>query len=209
MPLDKASLIGCSVTTGVCAVINAAKVEPGSSVVVIGLGGVGLSVIQGAVLAGAEQIVAVDLLENKLAYGRQFGATHVIDASTGDVAASVREVTNGGADYAFDAFGSAATIAQCYDSVHLGGTVVVVGMAPENEKVEINALSLPRTEKVIMGTWYGSARPWNDLPKMVDLYLDGKLMVDELLTRSYPLDQINEAYAALEKGENARAILTY
>jgi len=209
MPLDRASLIGCSVTTGVCSVTNAAKVEPGSSVVVIGLGGVGLSVITGAVLAGAEQIVAVDMLENKLAYAREFGATHVIDASSGDTVAKILEVTKGGADYAFDAFGSAATIAQCYDAVHLGGTVVVVGMAPEDQKVEINALSLPRTEKTIMGTWYGSARPWNDLPKMVDLYLEGKIKVDEMLTRSYPLDQINEAYEALERGENARAILTF
>lgn len=209
MPLDRASLIGCSVTTGVCSVTNAAKVTPGSSVVVVGCGGVGLSVITGAVLAGADQIIAVDTLENKLAYAREFGATHVVDASSGDTVAKVLEITKGGADYAFDAFGSARTIEQCYDSVHLGGTVVVVGMAPETEKIEINALSLPRSEKVIMGTWYGSARPWVDLPKIVDLYLEGKIKVDEMLTRSYPLAQINEAYDALEKGENARAILTF
>jgi S-(hydroxymethyl)glutathione dehydrogenase/alcohol dehydrogenase len=209
MPLDRASLIGCSVTTGVCAVTNAAKVEPGSTVVVLGLGGVGLSVITGAVLAGASQIIAVDLLENKLAYGKEFGATHVIDASTGDVAAKILDMTNGGVDYAFDAFGSAETIETCYNAVHLGGTVCVVGMAPEDQKISINALSIPRSEKVIMGTWYGSARPWHDLPKMVDLYMAGKIKVDEMLTRSYPIEQINEAYAALEKGENARAILTF
>lgn len=209
MPLDRASLIGCSVTTGVCAVTNAAKVEPGSSVVVVGMGGVGLSVVSGAVLAGAEQVIAVDTLENKLAYAREFGATHVIDASSGDTLAKILDITNGGADYAFDAFGSAETIAQCYDAVHLGGTVVVVGMAPEDQKVEINALSLPRTEKVIMGTWYGSARPWIDLPKITDLYLEGRIKVDEMLTRKYRLDEINEAYQALERGENARAIIDF
>ena len=113
------------------------------------------------------------------------------------------------AAWMIDAFGSAATIEEAYNSVALGGTVCVVGMAPEDQKVEINALSLPRTEKVIMGTWYGSARPWVDLPRMVDLYLNGKIKVDEMLTRSYPFEQINEAYGALERGENARAVLEF
>jgi S-(hydroxymethyl)glutathione dehydrogenase/alcohol dehydrogenase len=209
VPLDRAALIGCSVTTGVCAVTNAAKVEPGSTVVVIGLGGVGLSVVSGAAFAGAERIIAVDLLEHKLTVAKQMGATDVVDASTGDVAAKIREMTDGGVDYAFDAFGSAATIEEAYNCVMLGGTVCVVGMAPEEEKVAINALSLPRTEKVIMGTWYGSARPWYDLPRITDLYLNGKIKVDPMLTRSYPFEQINEAYDALARGENARAVLEF
>jgi S-(hydroxymethyl)glutathione dehydrogenase/alcohol dehydrogenase len=209
MPLDKACLVGCSVMTGVGSVINTAKVEPGSSVVVIGCGGVGLNVIQGAVLAGAGRIIAVDVLENKLAYAREFGATDIIDASDGDTVARIHDLTDGGADYAFEAIGNSRTILQAYESTRPGGVTVIVGMAPEDDQVSINALSLPRTEKVIMGSWYGSARPWVDLPKMVDLYLSGKINVDSLVSRTYPLAEINTAYDALAKGEVARSILLY
>jgi S-(hydroxymethyl)glutathione dehydrogenase/alcohol dehydrogenase len=209
MPLDKACLVGCSVMTGVGSVINTAKVVPGSSVMVIGCGGVGLNVIQGAVLAGAGRIIAVDVLENKLAYAQQFGATDIIDASHGDTVARVRDLTDGGVDYAFEAIGNSRTILQAYESTRPGGVTTVVGMAPEDDEVSINALSLPRTEKVIMGSWYGSARPWVDLPKMVDLYLSGKIQVDSLISRTYPLDEINTAYDALSKGEVARSILLY
>ena len=209
MPLDKACLVGCSVMTGVGAVINTAKVEPGSSVVVIGCGGVGLNIIQGAALAGAGRIIAVDVLENKLGYARDFGATDIIDASHGDTAARVRDLTDGGADYAFEAIGNSRTILQAYESTCLGGVTIIVGMAPEDDEVTINSLSLPRTEKTIMGSWYGSARPWIDLPKMVDLYLSGKLEVDALVSRTYPLDEINAAYEALGRGEVARSILVY
>src|SRR5918996_1781395 len=209
MPLDKACLVGCSVMTGVGSVINTAKVEAGSSVMVIGCGGVGLNVIQGAALAGAERIIAVDVLENKLAYAQQFGATDIIDASHGDTVARVRDLTDGGVDYAFEAIGNSRTILQAYESTRPGGVTTVVGMAPEDDEVTINALSLPRTEKVIMGSWYGSARPWIDLPKMVDLYMSGKIQVDSLISRTYPLDEINTAYDALGKGEVARSILLY
>jgi S-(hydroxymethyl)glutathione dehydrogenase/alcohol dehydrogenase len=209
MPLDKACLIGCSVMTGVGAVINTARVEPGSSVMVIGCGGVGLNVIQGARLAGAARIIAVDVLENKLAYAREFGATDIIDASHGDTAARVRDMTDGGVDYAFEAIGNSKTILQAYESTCRGGVTTVVGMAAEDDAVTINALSLPRTEKTIMGSYYGSARPWVDLPRMVDLYLSGQLQVDSLISRTYPLDDINIAYDALGKGEVARSILLY
>ena len=209
MPLDKACLVGCAVMTGVGSVINTAKVEPGSSVVVIGCGGIGLNIIQGALLAGAERIIAVDLLESKLAYAREFGATDIVDAGRGDAVERIRDLTDGGADYAFEAIGNNRTILQAYESTRLGGVTVVVGMAPEDDQVSINSLSLPRTERVIMGSWYGSARPWVDLPKMVDLYLDGKLKIDPLISRTFSLDQINEAYDALEKGEVARSILLF
>jgi S-(hydroxymethyl)glutathione dehydrogenase/alcohol dehydrogenase len=209
MPLDKACLVGCSVMTGVGSVINTAKVEAGSSVMVIGCGGVGLNVIQGAALAGAERIIAVDVLENKLAYAQQFGATDIVDASHGDTVARVRDLTDGGVDYAFEAIGNSRTILQAYESTRPGGVTTVVGMAPEDDEVTINALSLPRTEKLIMGSWYGSARPWIDLPKMVDLYMSGKIQVDSLISRTYPLDEINAAYDALGKGEVARSILLY
>jgi S-(hydroxymethyl)glutathione dehydrogenase/alcohol dehydrogenase len=209
MPLDVACLVGCAVMTGVGAVVNTAKVQPGSSVVVIGCGGIGLNVIQGAVLAGASRIIAVDMLENKLAYAREFGATDVIDASRGNAVDRITEMTDGGADYAFEAIGKSATIQQAYEATGPGGVTTVVGMAPETDVLQINALSIPRGEKVIMGSWYGSARPWIDLPKLVDLFMDKKLKVSELVSRSYPLDEINEAYDALNNGEVARSIIKF
>jgi S-(hydroxymethyl)glutathione dehydrogenase/alcohol dehydrogenase len=209
MPLDKACLIGCSVMTGVGAVINTAGIEPGSSVLVIGCGGVGLNCIQGARLAGAGRIIAVDMLENKLAFAREFGATDVIDASKGDVVERIQNMTDGGVDYAFEAIGYSRTIEQAYEATGLGGTTVIVGMAPETDNMTLSALSFPRAEKTMKGSWYGSARPFVDLPKMVDLYLDGKLMVDEMVSRYYKLDEINTAYDALANGEVARSIINF
>ena len=209
MPLDKAALIGCSVMTGVGAVINTASVEPGSKVVVIGAGGVGLNCVQGAALAGADQIIAVDVKQNKLDYAREFGATDVINASNQDPVEAIHELTKGGADYAFEALGRPETIRQCYEGVRPGGMAVVVGMAPEEDDVAINALSLPRNEKILMGSYYGSARPWIDLPRLVDLYMSKRLQVDELVSRSYPLDEINVAYDALAAGDVARSIIAF
>ncbi len=209
MPLDKAALIGCSVMTGVGAAINTAKVEPGSSVLVIGCGGVGLNVIQGAVLAGAERIIAVDTLQNKLSYAREFGATETLSASEGDVVARIQDLTSGGVDYAFEAIGNPKTIRQAYEATAPGGTIVVVGMAPEDDDVSFNALSLPRTEKVIMGSWYGSARPWADFPRLVNLYLANRLSIDPMISRTYRLEEINEAYEALDKGEMARSVILF
>ncbi len=209
MPLDKAALIGCSVMTGVGSVINTAKIEPGSSVLVIGCGGVGLNVIQGARLAGAGRIIAVDALQNKLGYARDFGATDTLAASEGDVVARIIDMTNGGVDYAFEAIGKTKTIEQCYAACAPGGTTVVVGMAAETEEIRINALSLPRAEKAIVGSWYGSARPWVDFPMLVDMYLGGRLQIDSMISQSYKLDQINEAYADLDKGAYARSVILF
>ena len=209
MPLNQASLVGCSVMTGVGAVINTARIEPGSTVVVIGCGGVGLNAVQGAVLGGADRIVAVDTLDNKLEYAKQFGATDVINAGNGDAVGRVLEMTKGGVDYAFEAIGNVDTIRQAYDMCRLGGTTGVVGMAPDQDEVSINALSLPRTEKAILGSYYGSARPWVDLPRMADLYLNGRLQIDPMISRVYPLDEINEAYDALGAGEVARSVLNF
>ena len=209
MPLDRAALIGCSVMTGVGAAINTVHVEPGSSVVVVGCGGVGLNVVQGAVLAGAGRIVAVDTLDNKLKFAREFGATDTVNAGNGDAVAQVLDMTNGGVDYAFEAIGNSQTILQTYEMTRPGGTTVVVGMAPENDKITLNALSLPRTERAIVGSWYGSARPRVDLPRMADLYLSGRLKIDEMISRTYKLDDINSAYDALIGGEVARSIITF
>ena len=209
MPLDMASLIGCSVMTGVGAVINTAKIEAGSSVLVIGCGGIGLNVIQGALLAGADRIIAVDTLQNKLSYATEFGATDTLNASDGDVAERVIEMTGGGVDYAFEAIGNPSTIRQAYDSCGLGGMTVVVGMAPEDQEVSVNALSLPRSERGIIGSWYGSARPWVDFPMLVNLYMNGRLKIDPMVSRTYRLEEINEAYEALDKGEVARSVIVF
>jgi S-(hydroxymethyl)glutathione dehydrogenase/alcohol dehydrogenase len=209
MPLDKAALIGCSVMTGVGAAINTAKVAPGSSVLVIGCGGVGLNIIQGAVLAGALRVIAVDTLQNKLAYAREFGATETLSASEGDMVARVQDLTDGGVDYAFEAIGNPMTIRQAYEATAPGGTTVVVGMAPEDDDVSLNALSLPRTEKVVMGSWYGSARPWVDFPSLVNLYMANRLSIDPMISRTYRLEEINEAYQALDRGEMARSVILF
>ena len=213
MPLDKASLVGCSVMTGVGAVVNTAKVEPGAKVVVIGCGGVGLNCVQGAQLAGAEQIVAVDTKANKLDYARTFGATDTINSSNAtneEVVERIQELTRGRAGLRLRG--------DRLRTDHPPGLRVHPAPAaprwssawpPENDEITLNALSIPRTEKIIMGSWYGSAKAWTDLPRMCDLYLAGRLNLDDLVSRSYPLEEINEAYDALAAGDVARSIIEF
>jgi NDMA-dependent alcohol dehydrogenase len=209
-PLDRAALLGCAVITGVGAVINAARVSPGSSVAVFGAGGVGLNVVQGAALAGAEKIIAVDLLENKLDFARRFGATHTVNASGGKPVEQIRSLTGGrGVDYAFEVIGLPATIRQAYDSLAKRGVAVVVGVTPFETEVSVPVMSLVFEERVLTGSVYGSSRPRIDIPKLIDLYHAGKLKLDELLTRTYPFERINEAYEALGRGEVARSVVTF
>jgi S-(hydroxymethyl)glutathione dehydrogenase/alcohol dehydrogenase len=208
-PLEKAALLGCGVITGVGAAFNA-PVTPGSSVAVFGTGGVGLNVIQGAAIAGAEKIIAVDLLESKLAYARAFGATHTVNASTEDPVKQVRDLAGGkGVDFAFEVVGLSKTIRQAYDCLRKRGKAIIVGVSPTTNEVSIPTLSLVYEERVLTGSLYGSARPKTDIPKLMDLYAAGKLKLDELLTRTYPFEQINEAYAALERGEVARSVVLF
>jgi S-(hydroxymethyl)glutathione dehydrogenase / alcohol dehydrogenase len=209
-PLDRAALLGCAVITGVGAAINRARVKAGSSVVVFGTGGVGLNVVQGAAIAGAEKIIAVDVLPSKLAFAKRFGATHGIDASAGDPVAQVRELTGGrGVDYAFEVIGLPKTMRQAYDCLAKRGMAVVVGVSPMTTEVSVPVMTLVYEERVLTGSVYGSSRPRIDIPKLIDLYRAGKLKLDELLTRSYPFQQINEAYEALERGEVARSVVTF
>jgi S-(hydroxymethyl)glutathione dehydrogenase/alcohol dehydrogenase len=209
VPLDVAALVGCGVMTGVGAVINTAKVEAGSSVAVIGCGGVGLNVIQGAVLAGAEKIIAIDLNPKKLALAQQFGATHCVNPADGDSVTQVLGLTDGlGVEYAFEVIGRADTAVQAYNSICPGGTAVVVGVAKPDDMMMIPALSLLQ-EKTLKGSIYGSARPSVDMPKLLDLYMSKKLKLDELVTRRIKLDQINEAFQWMEKGEVARSVIVY
>jgi S-(hydroxymethyl)glutathione dehydrogenase/alcohol dehydrogenase len=209
VPLDAAALVGCGVMTGVGAVINTAKVTPGASVVVIGCGGVGLNVVQGAVLAGAEKIIAVDLNPQKLAWAKQFGATHLVNPADGDPVTQVLGLTDGlGADYAFEVIGRADTVVQAYHSIRPGGMAVVVGVAKPDDMVMIPALSLLQ-EKTLTGSVYGSARPSVDMPKLIDLYMSKRLKLDELVTRRIKLEQINDAFEWMEKGEVARSVIVY
>jgi S-(hydroxymethyl)glutathione dehydrogenase / alcohol dehydrogenase len=209
-PLEIAALVGCGVMTGVGAVVNTARVEPGSSVLVIGAGGVGLSTVMGAQLTGAEKIIVADLVANKLEMSLEFGATDTIDASREDTLARVKALTNErGVDYAFEAIGNTRTLAQCFQAVRRGGTAVAVGVAPAGAEVSVSAFDLVLQEKALIGSFYGSTRPHHDMPRLLDLYMAGKLPLDKLITRRYPIDEINEAYRAMMAGEVARSVITY
>jgi NDMA-dependent alcohol dehydrogenase len=207
---DKAALVGCAVMTGVGAVINTAQVEAGSSVVVFGSGGIGLNAIQGAALAGAEKIIAVDVEDKKLEFAQTFGATHTVNPnSDGDPVAKVLEMTGGGADYAFECIGRASTIEQCYNAIRKGGTAVVVGVAPLTEQVSLGAFMMPFTEKVLTGSMYGSGRPRVDFPRLLALYKANRLKLDELVTATYSIDEAPQAFADLQAGANARGVIVF
>jgi S-(hydroxymethyl)glutathione dehydrogenase/alcohol dehydrogenase len=210
VPLDRAALLGCAVVTGFGAVTHAAKVKPGESVAVFGAGGVGLNVIQAAKSVGAGTLVAVDVHESKLDRAREFGATHAVNASAEDPVISVRALTAGrGVHHAFDAVGSPATVRQAYDTLGKTGKLVVLGIAPAGAEVSLPMGSLVFEERQILGSFYGSGRPREDIPALARMYQAGKLKLDELLTRRYPLEQVNEAYAALERGEVARSVIVF
>ncbi len=210
MPWPQAALMGCCVPTGVGAVTRCANVEAGASVVVIGCGGVGLNVVQGARLAGAGKIIACDLLDSKLAFAREFGATHTLNASRDKVVDQVRALTGGrGADYAFDAIGGEATTLQILDAIRPGGTAVIVGMAAMSVRAPITPYAMALQEKTLKGTMYGSVRPNLDFPKLCDLYLDGRLKIDQLISRTWKLDEINEGFAAMRGGQVARGVVVF
>ena len=209
IPLDELAIIGCAVTTGVGAVLNTAKVEAGATVAVIGCGGVGLNVIQGAALAGASRIIAVDLLDNKLAYAKQFGATDTVNGTSGDAVGQVREMTGGGVDYAFEVIGNARTAEQAIEMTRQAGTAVIVGMAPQHQQAKFDPLLFVQKETRLLGSWYGSARPRLDFQRFIDLTVAGKLKVREMISEKYTLDQINEAYDRLGRGEVARSVIEF
>ena len=206
IPIDKLSLLGCAVVTGVGAVVNRAKVEPGSRVAIWGCGGVGLNVVQGCVIAGASQIIAVDVASNKLDFARQFGATDAVNAAEEDPAARVIELTGGGADYAFEAIGNPKTTLQAFNSVRPGGTCVTMGAPPEEGIVEVPMRPLFQ-DRTLMGCSAGSASPRVDFQWLIELYRNGRLKLDELVTRQRPLDEVNEAFEDLAAGRVARTIL--
>ncbi|PKB67866.1 MAG: hypothetical protein BZY82_01955 [SAR202 cluster bacterium Io17-Chloro-G3] len=209
VPFPQAALIGCCVTTGVGATLYSVQVKPGDTVAVIGCGGVGINVIQGARLANASKIIAVDIDEGKLEFSMKFGATDTVNPSQQDVIKRVKEITNGlGVDYAFEVFGSAETTTTTFNLARKGGTAVVVGLAPVNDLAGIDAVALVRQEKTLKGTYYGSVRPTVDIHAIVDLYRSGKINVDDLVARHYKLEDINDAFNDLERGEVGRGVIT-
>jgi S-(hydroxymethyl)glutathione dehydrogenase / alcohol dehydrogenase len=196
MPLDAAALLSCGVLTGVGAALFTAKVAPGSRVAVFGVGGIGMSAIQGARIAGARQIIAIDLLDSKLERARDFGATHTVNASTDDPVETIRAMTNGGVDYAFEAIGLPVTVEQAFEAIRNGGVATVIGVTNPATRVSLPVFPLI-SEKTLTGSRMGSNRFKVDLPKLIDLYFQGRLQVDELISHRVGLNEVNEAFAAL------------
>ena len=210
VPLDRACFVGCGTMTGIGAAINTAKVRPGANVAVIGCGGVGLNVIQGAALAGAHEIIAIDLLANKLALARVFGATRTVNPSQDDAYKSVMELTHGrGVDYAFEVISTAKTIELAFRMTGRGGTCTIVGVSPESARISLNPNVFTMMEKRLIGSFYGSTRPRVDMPLLIDLYMDKKIKIDELVSRTFPLEGVNEAYDLLQKGEVSRSVIKF
>jgi len=208
MPLDRAALIGCAVTTGVGAVIHTAKVAPGETVAVIGCGGVGLSAINGAAIAGAGRIIAIDMVPQKLELARKFGATDTINPADGDPVEALMEMTKGGAHHTFEAIGLKTTSEQAFRMLQRGGTATIIGMIPVGTQLELHGPDF-LMERRIQGSNMGSNRFRVDMPRFVDFYLSGKLHLDDLISRRIKLDDVNEGLAALEGGEVARSVIMF
>jgi S-(hydroxymethyl)glutathione dehydrogenase / alcohol dehydrogenase len=209
MPLDRAALIGCGVTTGVGAVLNTARVRPGETVAVIGCGGIGLNAVQAAAMVGASRVIAVDRVASKLELAKTFGATDVVDASAvDDPALAVVELTGGGVDFSFEAIGLKVTAEQAFNMLRNGGTATVIGMIPIGQKVELDGFQL-LMEKRLQGSNMGSNRFRLDMPQYIDWYLEGKLKLDELVSATMPVEKINDGFATLRAGEVARQLVTF
>src|SRR6184192_4845617 len=210
-PFDKVCYIGCGVTTGIGAVINTAKVEPGSNVVVFGLGGIGLNVIQGARMAGANMIVGVDINPARESLARQFGMTHFVNSKsvTGDLVPHLVELTKGGADYSFECVGNVELMRQALECTHRGwGMSIIIGVAGAGQEIKTRPFQLV-TGRVWKGTAFGGARGRTDVPKIVDWYMDGKINIDDLITHVLPLERINEGFDLMHEGKSIRAVVTY
>ncbi|MCP5366235.1 MAG: S-(hydroxymethyl)glutathione dehydrogenase/class III alcohol dehydrogenase [Hyphomicrobiales bacterium] len=210
-PFDKVCYIGCGVTTGVGAVINTAKVEPGSNVVVFGLGGIGLNVIQGARLVGANMIIGVDLNPARKELAEKFGMTHFVNPKEveGDLAPYIVDLTGGGADYSFECIGNVNTMRQALECCHKGwGESVIIGVAGAGQEISTRPFQLV-TGRVWRGTAFGGARGRTDVPRIVDWYMDGKINIDDLITHVMPLDQINDAFHLMHAGESIRSVVTF
>ena len=209
VPMEVGALIGCSVTTGIGGVINQPGMRAGMTVAVIGAGGVGLNALQGAKLMNASKVIAVDIFDHKLEFAYKFGATHVINSRQQDPVPAIQEMTGGGVDFAFDTFGHRITTEQAYGATRKGGTTVVIGLAPDGMKAEIPLVDLVRNQKTLVGSYYGSASPHETFGKLLDFYLQGRIDVAGMVTRRHRLEEINEAYEALARGEDGRGVIVF
>jgi Zn-dependent alcohol dehydrogenase len=210
MPLDRAALISCGVMTGVGAAVNTARVEAGSVAMVFGCGGVGLNAIQGCAIAGARMIVAVDTSEGKLELAKQFGATHTFNVTGQEnVGKALYKLSGGGADYAFDCVGLGRVSEQAWGVLRRGGTAVIVGIANAKDQITLNAQQVALSEKTLTGSYYGSARPALDFPRLIGLYRGGRLKLDELITRRYSIDEAPQALADLAAGGEGRGVIIF
>jgi S-(hydroxymethyl)glutathione dehydrogenase/alcohol dehydrogenase len=210
-PFDKVCYIGCGVTTGIGAVINTAKVEPGANVVIFGLGGIGLNVVQGARMAGADMIVGVDINPAREALARKFGLTHFVNPKEvkGDIVGHLVELTKGGADYSFECIGNVELMRQALECCHRGwGVSVIIGVAGAGQEIRTRPFQLV-TGRVWKGTAFGGARGRTDVPRIVDWYMDGKINIDDLITHVLPLERINEGFDLMHAGKSIRAVVTY
>jgi S-(hydroxymethyl)glutathione dehydrogenase/alcohol dehydrogenase len=208
IPLDKAALIGCGVTTGLGAVLRTSVPPAGSSVAVIGCGGIGLSAIQGARIVGATPIIAIDVVRSKLEMARLMGATHTVDATEGDPVEQVKELTGGGVEYAYEAVGRPETATQCWRMVARGGTATIIGQLPAGSAVMIPGAEIME-EKRLQGSLIGSTRFRLDMPQYLALYLDGRLKLDEMISAEISLDEVNEGYARLAAGDTVRSVISF
>ena len=210
-PFEKACYIGCGVTTGIGAVINTAKVEPGANVVVFGLGGIGLNVIQGARMAGANRIIGVDINPRRRALAERFGMTHFVNPKDveGELVAHVVALTDGGADYSFECVGNVELMRQALECCHRGwGVSVIIGVAGAGQEIRTRPFQLV-TGRVWKGTAFGGAHGRTDVPRIVDWYMEGKINIDELITHTLPLERINEAFELMHRGESIRSVVTF
>jgi S-(hydroxymethyl)glutathione dehydrogenase/alcohol dehydrogenase len=210
-PFDKVCYIGCGVTTGIGAVINTAQVEPGANVVVFGLGGIGLNVVQGARLAGADMIVGVDINPSRKTLGESFGMTHFVNPNEveGDLVAYLVDLTKGGADYSFECIGNVEVMRQALECCHKGwGESIIIGVAPAGTEISTRPFQLV-TGRVWRGTAFGGARGRTDVPKIVDWYMEGKINIDDLITHTMSLDEINTAFDLMHEGKSIRSVVLY
>ena len=210
-PFDKACYIGCGVTTGIGAVINTAKVEPGANVVVFGLGGIGLNVIQGARLAGANKIIGVDVNKTKKNLAKKFGMTHFVDpnAISGDIVACLIDLTDGGADYSFECIGNVKTMRNALECCHRGwGVSVIIGVAGAGQEISTRPFQLV-TGRVWKGTAFGGAKSRTQVPEIVDWYMEGKINIDDLITHTMPVEKINDAFDLMHAGKSIRSVVTF
>jgi S-(hydroxymethyl)glutathione dehydrogenase/alcohol dehydrogenase len=210
-PFDKVCYVGCGVTTGIGAVINTAKVEPGSNCIVFGLGGIGLNVIQGLHLVGANMIIGVDLNRAKEAWGRKFGMTHFVNPSevTGDLVAHLVELTGGGADYTFECIGNTKVMRLALEACHKGwGESIIIGVAGAGQEIATRPFQLV-TGRVWRGTAFGGARGRTDVPRIVDWYMNGRIQIDPMITHTLKLEDINRGFDLMHKGESIRSVVIY